>query len=106
MAVNTLMFIARRGLCDFAPPHLALLDGLCHVLGFSFVVCLLSLVRELFGSGSLWGSPVEFITIKVQGLLVPFSGFILLAFWPLPPRCITVLSSICCCAQAAPPLSG
>lgn len=80
MAVNTLMFFRAE---EYAVSHkfyLALFDGLNHVLGFSLVVCILGAVRELFGSGTLWGEPVDFVTVRAQGLLVPFSGFILLAF--------------------------
>lgn len=50
-----------------------------HVFAFISTMFTLSLVREYFGSGSLWGvtMPVPF---KLGGLAIPFSGFVLMGF--------------------------
>jgi Na+-transporting NADH:ubiquinone oxidoreductase subunit D len=37
------------------PPHLACLDGVSCGLGYSVVLIFIATVRELLGSGSLWG---------------------------------------------------
>ncbi|MFO8047836.1 MAG: NADH:ubiquinone reductase (Na(+)-transporting) subunit D [Desulfosudaceae bacterium] len=37
------------------PPHLALVDGLGNGLGYASVLVIVSAIRELLGSGSLWG---------------------------------------------------
>ncbi|OGV63564.1 MAG: NADH:ubiquinone reductase (Na(+)-transporting) subunit D [Lentisphaerae bacterium RIFOXYC12_FULL_60_16] len=40
------------------PPRLALVDGLAAGLGYSYVLLIIAVVRELMGSGTLWGIPV------------------------------------------------
>lgn len=40
------------------PPLPSLLDGIGNGLGYSVVLVTLGFVRELFGSGTLWGYPV------------------------------------------------
>jgi Na+-transporting NADH:ubiquinone oxidoreductase subunit D len=37
------------------PPGLSLVDGLSAGVGYSYVLLLIAVVRELMGSGSLWG---------------------------------------------------
>lgn len=55
------------------------LDLLCSVIGFMWVICLVGALRELLGNGTLWNMPVlEDSTIP--GLLLPFSGFIVIGF--------------------------
>ena len=39
-------------------PWESLLDGLGNGLGYAFILVVLGVVRELFGSGTLWGFPV------------------------------------------------
>jgi len=80
MCINTLMYTRAEDYAIHNPPHKALFDGLCHALGFSLVVCVVSLVRELFGAGTVWGEPVDWLSLRIGGLLVPFSGFLLLGF--------------------------
>ena len=40
------------------PPRLSLVDGIASGLGYSYVLLIIAVVRELLGSGSLWGIPV------------------------------------------------
>jgi Na+-transporting NADH:ubiquinone oxidoreductase subunit D len=40
------------------PPLPSLMDGIGNGLGYSVVLVTLGFVRELFGSGTLWGYPV------------------------------------------------
>ncbi len=55
------------------------LDLLCSVIGFMWVICLVGAIRELFGNGTIWNIPMlEDSTIP--GLLLPFSGFIVIGF--------------------------
>jgi Na+-transporting NADH:ubiquinone oxidoreductase subunit D len=40
------------------PPGLSAVDGLASGLGYSYVLLIISVVREFLGSGTLWGIPV------------------------------------------------
>jgi len=40
------------------PPALSLVDGLTSGLGYSYVLLIIAFLRELLGSGSIWGSRV------------------------------------------------
>ena len=55
-------------------------DLFFHILGFWAVICVIGAVREIWGNGTLWNYPVEFIQNPVSGILLPFSGFILVGF--------------------------
>ncbi len=57
----------------------ALRDSVMMCLGFTLVACFVAVLREFFGSGSLWGIPVA-VPIRVRGLALPFAGFILIGF--------------------------
>lgn len=50
-------------------------------LGFSATALATAFVRELFGKGTLFGQPVEWVTRTAPALLMPFGGFILLGFF-------------------------
>lgn len=53
-------------------------DLLFHILGFAVVICLAGFIKEMFGSGTFFGSPIDWISVKPLGVLLPFGGFILL----------------------------
>jgi len=40
------------------PPFLSFIDGLSSGLGYSYVLIIIAFVRELMGSGTIWGLPV------------------------------------------------
>lgn len=56
----------------------AVMDGLCLSAGFGAVAILLGAIRELFGSGSLWG--IKILSNGFSAFNMPFWGFILLGF--------------------------
>ena len=68
------------------PPIPSFLDGLGNGLGYSFVLIVVGVVRELFGAGSLMG--VEILPLVTEGgwynpnglLLLPPSAFFLIGF--------------------------
>jgi len=68
------------------PPGKAFLDGIGNGLGYSFVLLTVGFVRELFGSGKLFG--IEILPLVNDGgwyvpngmLLIPASAFFLIAF--------------------------
>jgi len=62
----------------------SILDGLGMGVGFSFALLCLGAVREIFGSGSLFG--IQLFHDTFQGLVVmilPSGGFLTLAAWLL-----------------------
>lgn len=52
------------------------IDVFSHTVGFFIVIVLVGLIREFFGSGTLFGVSVNQL-IVMPALLMPFSGFIL-----------------------------
>ena len=68
------------------PPVPSFLDGLGNGLGYSFVLIVVGVVRELFGAGSLMG--IEILPVVTEGgwynpnglLLLPPSAFFLIGF--------------------------
>ena len=69
------------------PPVPSFLDGLGNGLGYSFVLIVVGVVRELFGAGSLMG--IEILPVVTEGgwynpnglLLLPPSAFFLIGFF-------------------------
>jgi len=39
-------------------PGASILDGLGNGLGYSLVLCIVAVIREIFGSGTIWGYPL------------------------------------------------
>ena len=79
MAVNSMTFAAATSITSrdkICPVAVRALKCICI-----FVVCMftVSLVREYFGSGTVWGRSVPHL-ISLDGAHVPFFGFILLGF--------------------------
>jgi len=68
------------------PPGLSLLDGIGNGLGYSVILLAVGVIRELFGSGKLFGCPI--LPLKTEGgwyepnglLLLSPSAFFLIGF--------------------------
>lgn len=68
------------------PPGISFIDGLGNGLGYSVVLMAVAIIRELFGSGSLFG--VEVFTLVTNGgwyvpnglMLLPPSAFFIIGF--------------------------
>ncbi len=66
------------------PPLASALDGIGNALGYSLILLILGFIRELFGSGKLWGH--EVLPLTAEGgwylpnglLLLPPSAFFLI----------------------------
>ncbi|MEG2428782.1 MAG: Rnf-Nqr domain containing protein, partial [Oscillospiraceae bacterium] len=56
-----------------------LVDLFCHCVGFFFVIMFVGILRELLGSGSFMGIPINGM-IKAPSILLPFSGFVIVGF--------------------------
>lgn len=55
------------------------IDVFCHTIGFFIVIILVGMIRELIGSGTVFGVSVQ-QGFLVPAMLMPFSGFILVGF--------------------------
>ncbi len=64
------------------PPGLSFLDGIFSGLGYSYVLIAIAFLRELFGSGSIWGYPVlgEWWTNWSIMVMAPGAFFMLAIF--------------------------
>lgn len=93
MAVNTIMLYRTETFAQHASPLSALLDGLRNSLGFSLVICLIAAARELVGSGTLWGRPVQ-TAFVMPSVLLPFFGFILLGLCCAGAKCANHLIKV------------
>lgn len=79
MAVNTMTVMGAAHVGRREMPRAVLSTALSNALGFSLVALVVALLREYFGSGTLWGIAVP-VPIRLSGLLIPFSGFIIMGF--------------------------
>lgn len=55
-----------------------LLEVFCYSMGFFLTILVVGIIRELIGSGSFYGHPVQFPTLSAAAL--PFGGFIVVGF--------------------------
>jgi Na+-transporting NADH:ubiquinone oxidoreductase subunit D len=71
------------------PPFLALVDGVAAGLGYSYVLLLIAFVRELFGTGGVWGVrllPAGWVNWSVM-VMAPGAFFVLALFvWVVKGR--------------------
>ncbi len=55
------------------------INSLCAGFGYSAVLIIVGIVREIFGNGTIWGVQILPIT-PAAGMLMPMGGFVVLAF--------------------------
>lgn len=55
---------------------MALLDGLVNFVGFSLVVLIVAIFRELLGAGTIFGITIYQSKYTIPGFVYPFFGFI------------------------------
>ena len=79
MAVNTLVSYRAGGFSVSHEPAVALTDALASSLGFGLVICLVSALREIASSGTLWDIPLD-IDLRLPEAALPYAAFILLGF--------------------------
>lgn len=79
MSVNTLFTYHAGGFSVGRHPLLAVTDSVGTALGFGLVICIVSTLRELAISGSVWGVPVGF-EARFPEAAYPFAAIILLGF--------------------------
>lgn len=82
---NCIIMGRAEGFAMSNPPIASFLDGIGNGLGYGFILMSVAFVRELFGSGSLFGFEILKLTTNggwyvANGMLVlPASGFFLIA---------------------------
>ena len=79
MATNSLIVWRNESRFQKEERKAMTLDLLFHILGFTVVIFIMGYIRELWGMGTIWESPVDWAS-PVTGIVLPFSGFILLGF--------------------------
>ena len=79
MAVNTLVSYRAGGFSVSHEPAVALTDALASSLGFGLVICLVSALREIASSGTLWDIPLD-IDLRLPEAALPYAAFIMLGF--------------------------
>lgn len=79
MAVNSLNVLRCERFAVKIPPLAALLDGITASVGYAAVLVVVGFIREVLGSGSIFGFRF-FEGRTMSGLLLPFGGFIMLGF--------------------------
>ncbi len=79
MAVNSLNVLRCERFAVKISPLAALLDGVTASVGYAAVLIVVGLIREVLGSGSIFGFRF-FEGRTMSGLLLPFGGFIMLGF--------------------------
>lgn len=55
-------------------------DAVAAAAGYAFVALIVGLLREIFGSGTVYSWDLE-LPIQLKGFLMPFGGFLLLGFF-------------------------
>jgi Na+-transporting NADH:ubiquinone oxidoreductase subunit D len=75
------------------PPLISALDGIGNALGYSIILLLVGFIRELFGSGTIWGYTVMPLNsedgwyVPNGLLLLPPSAFFIIGFLIWVLRC-------------------
>jgi len=82
---NCIVMGRAEGFAMSNPPVASFMDGIGNGLGYSLILMLVAFIRELFGSGTLFG--VEILQLTTNGgwyirngmLVLPASGFFIIA---------------------------
>ena len=84
---NCIVMGRAEGFAMSNPPLASFLDGVGNGLGYSFILMTVAFIRELFGSGSLFGFEIMQLTTNVRNsfLVLPASAFFIIAviIWAL-----------------------
>lgn len=78
MAVN-MLYTRSVGLSTWVNPLATVLDALGSTLGFGMVICLISAIREMAISNTLWDVPLA-AQFALPEATIPFTAFVLLGF--------------------------
>ena len=74
IVVNCIIFARAEAFAFKNPPVLALADGIGMGLGFTAAITILSCIRELFGSGTVFGAQVMPAGYQPMGIMLNVPG--------------------------------
>ena len=74
IVVNCIIFARAEAFAFKNPPALALADGIGMGLGFTAAITILSCIRELFGSGTVFGAQVMPASFQPMGIMLNVPG--------------------------------
>ena len=74
IVVNCIIFARAEAFAFKNPPMLALADGVGMGLGFTVAITILSCIRELFGSGTIFGAQVMPASFQPMGIMLNVPG--------------------------------
>ena len=74
IVVNCIIFARAEAFAFKNPPVLALADGIGMGLGFTAAITILSCIRELFGSGTVFGAQVMPAGFQPMGIMLNVPG--------------------------------
>ena len=77
IVINSIIIIRSKGFANKNKIHWVFLDSLVYVIVFFIETCLISIIREVVGSGKIYGYDLN-LTFTVPAFLLPFSVFILI----------------------------
>lgn len=81
IAVNCILLGRTKAFATQNLPGKAVLDGLFTGLGFTGALAIVGAVREILGTGTVWGAPIPVLSqYPVTLILSPCGGFITLGF--------------------------
>ena len=79
LIVVNCIILGRAESCASKTPVLpSAVDGLCMGLGFTFTLCVLSIVRELLGAGTIGGGLITVFSQPATIMILPAGGFLTL----------------------------
>ena len=79
IAVNSLIALHCERVAIKNSFKLTFLDAVSASIGYVFIIFIMGIVRELLGSGTIYGYSLN-LPVKFSGLLLPFGGFLMLGF--------------------------
>ena len=74
IVVNCIIFARAEAFAFKNPPMLALADGVGMGLGFTAAITILSCIRELFGSGTVFGAQIMPTSYQPMGIMLNVPG--------------------------------
>ena len=80
LAVNSLVALHCERFAVKNTIKSTLADAVAAAAGYAFVALIVGLLREIFGSGTVYSWDLE-LPIQLKGFLMPFGGFLLLGFF-------------------------